>query len=140
MGINSNQYDELDHPQMGMVRENMFKDTLLVKYELGKVKRSIYDLPDEQFIYGMVNPRDAEGVREVIQHPQNESDNDPLLGPNFIAMNKIAALKNCVTSPDVRKCRDENYVRMLPRTKLANRFKLPSEIDPSYTYGAENVL
>jgi hypothetical protein len=29
-----------------------------------QVKRSIYDLPDARFIYGMINPRDAEGVKE----------------------------------------------------------------------------
>ncbi|KAG6540884.1 hypothetical protein Mapa_017759 [Marchantia paleacea] len=54
-------------------------------------------------------------------------------------MNKLATKKNCATSPEVRKCREANYIRLLPRTKLANRFKLPSEINPNHVYGIQGV-
>ncbi|KAL3679579.1 hypothetical protein R1sor_022535 [Riccia sorocarpa] len=140
MGVGSNQYDELDHPRVGAVREGSLKDPLLVKHELGKVKRSTYDLPDKRFIYGYCNERNPEGVKDVIQHRENERNVEAsLLGANWIAMNKLATKKNCATSPEVRRCREMNYIRLLPRTKLANRFKLPSEIDPNHTYGIQGV-
>ena len=92
----------------GVNRKSQNTNVLLVHSELGRSKRVTFELPsskDQTFVYGLEKPRDLEGARDVsmrwVEHQPNP-DNKP--GPDFIAMNKLAADEHVITSKDqVRK-------------------------------------
>ena len=88
----------------------------------------------------MKKPRDLEGARDVsmrwVEHQPNP-DNKP--GPDFIAMNKLAADDHIITSKDQITFRKDNFKTLKTgkdkEGQLKKAISLPSQSDPTHTYG-----
>ena len=110
----------------GVNRKSQNTNVLLVHSELGKSKRVTFELPSSKesgFVYGLEKPRDLEGARDVsmrwVEHQPNP-DNKP--GPDFIAMNKLAADEHIITSKDqVRHRTPPHFTRTKPPARTRAR-------------------
>mmetsp|Transcript_15072 Transcript_15072/g.49437 ORF Transcript_15072/g.49437 Transcript_15072/m.49437 type:complete len:226 (+) Transcript_15072:24-701(+) len=129
-------------PRCGVYRPTQNTNVLLVHSELGKVKRCTYanNMPGGDFAFGVSKPRDAEGAREVsmkwVEHQANPDDKP---GPDFISMNKMAAIDEVIHSKDQRGFRIEHPVTLKRgdtgiKTKQ-QKSALPSDTDPDFVYG-----
>ena len=59
---------------------------------LVQVKKVTHKLPEKNFAYGINKPRQAEGAREVsMMWVAHKGNPDAKPGPDFMAMNKLAA-------------------------------------------------
>ncbi|EFJ35087.1 hypothetical protein SELMODRAFT_404903 [Selaginella moellendorffii] len=85
-------YDEHNVPRMGTVRKSFQTNSLLLKPRLGAVKKPTQDLPEPNYIYGVCNDLEAEGVREVMTHREHIPDPDAINGPDLIQMNRLATI------------------------------------------------
>ncbi|CAK9868551.1 unnamed protein product [Sphagnum jensenii] len=72
--------------------------------------------------------------RDFVQSPE---DNHAC--PNFLAMNKIAAIKHFTNAKDQKFAREHFYVPLRPRHTLMLRTKLPSDKNPHHQYGAPSL-
>lgn len=121
----------------GVQRPSMKTNPLLSRSELGKVTKTTFSNPPPEHVFGLTNPPDAEGAREVTMiwkaHQPNPDDKP---GPDFVAMNKLAAVSGQTTAKELPTFRQSNYVTL---KKGENTLKppppVPSDKDPAYTYG-----
>lgn len=128
-------------PRQGVQRASQATNVLLTPSELGKVKRITTNLPHEDFAYGLPRPRDAEGAREVsmkwVEHRPNP---DAKPGPDFKAMNKLAAIHEKTNSKEQRDFR-EHHPKTLKQGAVENKLKqkqpLPSDQNPHHTFGRQ---
>jgi len=115
---------------------------LLVHSELGKVKPRIFaKSPPEDFAFGVSKARDAEGAREVsMKWVEHKANPDDVPGPDFKAMNKIAATNEVVTAKEVSDFRKDNMVTLKGGDigKLNRKVVLPSDKDPDHIYGRQS--
>ena len=58
-----------------------------------QTKQITTNIPDKDWIYGICNDYDQEGVKEVLVHKENVPDLEKKRGPNILAMNKLAAIR-----------------------------------------------
>ncbi|MCO5577193.1 hypothetical protein L7F22_031017 [Adiantum nelumboides] len=130
-------YAENDRPRMGAIRRSFQKNVLLVKPKLGTTKKPTTDIPDEEWIYGVCNEFDEEGVQEVLVHKENVPDLEKQRGPDILSMNKLAAIRHVPKACQQRAFRKEHLIRLhiSRRVGKSPSAKLPSEIDPNYIYG-----
>jgi hypothetical protein len=61
---------------------------------LNQTKQVTTNIPDKDWIYGVCNDYDQEGVKEVLIHKENVPDLERKRGPNILAMNKLAAIRS----------------------------------------------
>jgi len=126
-------------PRQGVQRASQAVNTLLQKTELGKVKKITTTLPPEEFAYGLSRPRDSEGAREVtfkwVEHQPNP---DAKPGPDFKAMNFLAAINDVTNSKDQRDFRHAHPKTLKqgsPQARLKQQVPLPSDYNDEFTYG-----
>ena len=118
---------------------------LLVREEIGKAKRTCYDLPKEGHCYGVNHEADFEGAREVTTnwatHTPSVAKKEAAI--NYIKFNKSAASKfsdisrSNLPSNTAREMDVTNTGRDLNKTS-GSRFvghTLPSDIDPNFAFG-----
>jgi len=114
----------------GVTRKTQETNVLLVHSELGKVKPRIFaKSPPEDFAFGVSKARDAEGAREVsMKWVEHKANPDDVPGPDFKAMNKIAATNEVVTAKEVSDFRKDNMVTLKGGDigKLNRKVVLPS--------------
>lgn len=107
---------------------------------LVQVKKVTHKLPEKNFAYGINKPRQAEGAREVsMMWVAHKGNPDAKPGPDFMAMNKLAA-GTCKKASEVRAFREDNDVRLkkinpASQAKDKHRVRLPSDGNPNYTFG-----
>lgn len=130
-------------PRQGVQRATQRVNTLLQKTELGKCKTVTTNLPPEDFAYGLSRPRDGEGAREVtfkwVEHKPNPNAKP---GPDFKAMNLLAAVNDVTTSKDQRDFRSAHPKTLkqgLPQGRQSSRDMLPSDYNPEFTYGRSSA-
>ena len=103
------------------------------------MKKVTHKLPDKDFAYGLVKPKDPEGARAVtMTWVAHKSKQDDKTGPDFLAMNKLAAA--CKSPSEVRKFRETNDIRLKkidPASQAMDktRVPLPSDDNPEHTFG-----
>mmetsp|Transcript_31764 Transcript_31764/g.38377 ORF Transcript_31764/g.38377 Transcript_31764/m.38377 type:complete len:234 (-) Transcript_31764:363-1064(-) len=135
--------DTSEGSRCGVQRQSQANNVLLVPAELGKVKRTTVSLPAEDFAYGLSKPRDPEGAREVsmkwVEHRPNP---DAKPGPDFMQMNKHAAISEVTKANGQRDFRTENPKTLKTgehaETRVAKGVPLPSEINSDHTYGRQS--
>ncbi|TPX35591.1 hypothetical protein SmJEL517_g02104 [Synchytrium microbalum] len=115
---------------------------LLVPHEVGKTKRSVYNLPNSDFTYGKTYERDPNDTAacSLQWHGKAVKHRNALDAPlDYVVMNRNAARKGLLTPGQVKAYRAENPVRVKltePQDAAALRHpKLPSDKNPSHTYG-----
>ncbi|TPX51381.1 hypothetical protein SeMB42_g00461 [Synchytrium endobioticum] len=118
------------------------KNPLLVPIQVGKSKCSVRTLPPDDYAYGLVIERDPnETTACSLQWKYTTaSHRDAREAPlDYIAMNRNAAKKGLWTPKAVGAYRADNQIRVKltdPTTASAQRRpKLPSDKNPSHTYG-----
>ena len=96
--------------------------------------------PPPGFAFGMSRARDPEGAKDVtMKWVEHKLPPSALPGPDFVAMNKLAAVNDVVTAKETAAFRSENHVT-LPAERAGARRKLPpsrlpSDRDPEHAYG-----
>lgn len=117
------------------------RNALLVKDDVGKAKPSIYDLPGEGHAFGLTQPPDAEGAREVVG---SWAAHVPRARPghgaqDFAKLNVLAAQSSVVTAGQVRAFRRENCVTLGASASAGALPKvIPSDVIPTFSYGRKS--
>ncbi|KAM4647192.1 cilia- and flagella-associated protein 77 [Amazona ochrocephala] len=126
-----------ENERLGVARDSMLRNPLIVKAELGKPQRNCYTLPGIDFAYGLYIERTDGGVPEAIGHWNTIKPRTHLVREmprDYIAMNRGALKAGYTTAreynlyykaKDIRRKDDEN-----------SRFnKCPPELPADMTYG-----
>lgn len=116
-------------------------NTILVKDDIGKAKRTVYDLPPQAHAYGRAEQPDLEGAREVVMswaahvpRPRPEAGIQ-----NFIKLNRMATLQNVATARQGAEFRRNTSAPLLnsgpqgPPPKV-----IPSDVIPAFAYGRKS--
>lgn len=89
---------------------------MLVRRPLGRVKPTVYELPEDRFTYGQANSYEREGAAEVVGSWATGTDASVGVPKNaardFVRMNKRAAMNGCVTAKNVATFRRTNDIRI----------------------------
>lgn len=112
-----------------------------VRPSVAQVKPRVFAKPPPPgFAFGMSRARDPEGAKDVtMKWVEHKLPPSALPGPDFVAMNKLAAVNDVVTAKETAAFRSENHVT-LPAERAGARRKLPpsrlpSDRDPEHAYG-----
>lgn len=118
------------------------KNPLLVPDDVGRARKTCYDLPEFGFSYGIPSNPDAEGAKEVTMNwvTTKKSEDTGPTGPNFININKKAIAQGKSVA-DVRAEDDKKRAAAKGKpkpldTRAADKGKRGCVLDdPSFTYG-----
>jgi len=129
-------------PVVRVVRKTEQHNPLLQRVELGKSRRSTYEIPQEGFVFGRPNIHDGEGAAEVLSTwVEHHANPDSVPGRDFMALNKRATISKMVSAKDVTAFRKAHDIRLKRGDTMAysnSRNVLPSDVDPAHTYGRAN--
>jgi hypothetical protein len=134
----------MEELRAGTVRPTMKANPLLVKPELGQVKKIQFNAPPPDHVFGYNAPPDPEGVRELTMKWKEHSpsvggtdttaDGNPVL--DFTTMNKLSAMTGLTTAAQQRAFRSTHPVTVKKGASATQPTPgLPSDKDPSFTYG-----
>lgn len=116
-------------------------NAVLVKDDVGRAKKSCYDLPHESHAYGRAEPADMEGAREVTMHwaahvPRPKPDADQ---QDFKKINKLASKAKIVNAKQLKEFKSQTDVKVLPPAAAGPPPKvIPSDVIPSFAYGRKS--
>jgi len=115
---------------------------LLVKDDVGKAKKSCYDLPHRDFAFGAGCEPDAEGAREITMHwashqPRQKSGPDTA---DFRKINKNAAKSGVANAKQLAGYRrDGGDIMLVASGPVGGMPKvIPSDVIPSFAYGRKS--
>ncbi|XP_045702254.1 cilia- and flagella-associated protein 77 [Phyllostomus hastatus] len=127
----------MENERLGVVRDSMFQNPLILKAELGKTRERSCSLPGIDFNYGLYTRGLDGGVPEAIGH-WNAFKPQPIrsqeLAPNYIAMNRGAVKAGLVTARENFLYRQLNFVRVSDKDERRVK-KEPPFIPPNMTFG-----
>ncbi|XP_036769365.2 cilia- and flagella-associated protein 77 isoform X2 [Manis pentadactyla] len=127
----------MENERLGVVRDSMFQNPLIVKAELGKPRERSCSLPGLDFNYGLYIRGLDGGVPEAIGH-WNVLKQQPTcpheLTKNYIAMNRRAVKAGLVTARDNFLYRRLNDIRIRDQDDWRFR-KEPPSLPPNMTFG-----
>merc|ERR1712227_231626 len=139
MGLNR---ADMCDPVVRVVRKTEQHNPLLQRLELGKSRRTTYEVPQDGFVYGRPNIHDGEGANEVLSTwVEHHANPDSVPGRDFMALNKRATISKMVSAKDVTAFRKAHDIRLKRGDTMAfagGRNILPSDVDPAHTYGRAN--
>merc|ERR1712100_922341 len=93
---------QMTDPVVRVVRKTEQTNPILQRLELGKSRRSTYELPDDGFVFGRPNIHDGEGSAEVLSTwVEHHANPDSVPGRDFMALNKRATISKMVSAKDV---------------------------------------
>lgn len=117
------------------------KNAVLLKDDVGRAKRTTYDLPPEGHAYGRAEPADLEGAREITMHWAAHVP-CPKKGPDcqdFKKINKLATKINISNAKQLAQFRRENDVKLIQSGPAGPLPKvIPSDVIPSFAYGRKS--
>lgn len=126
----------MENQRLGVVRDSMFQNPLIVKAELGKPRERSCSLPGINFNYGLYIRGLDGGVPEAIGH-WNVFKQQPTcpheLTRNYIAMNRGAVKAGLVTARENMLYRELNDIRISDQED--RRQKEPPSAPPNVTFG-----
>ncbi|XP_072739192.1 cilia- and flagella-associated protein 77 [Ciconia boyciana] len=126
-----------ENERLGVARDSMLRNPLILKAELGKPQRNCYTLPGFDFSYGLYVHRTDGGVPEAIRHWNTVKPRTALVQKmprDFITMNRGALKAGYTTAhefnlyykaKDIRR-KDDEYSRFK---------KCPPKVPADLTYG-----
>ncbi|XP_008562037.1 PREDICTED: uncharacterized protein C9orf171 homolog [Galeopterus variegatus] len=127
----------MENDRLGVLRDSMFQNPLIVKAELGKPRERSCSLPGVHFNYGLYVRGLDGGVPEAIGHwnvykQQPTRSNE--LTRNYIAMNRGAVKAGLVTARENFLYRQLNNIHV--RDQDDRRLKKePPSVPPNMTFG-----
>eukprot|EP00929_Paragymnodinium_shiwhaense_P034634 TRINITY_DN18815_c0_g2_i3.p1 TRINITY_DN18815_c0_g2~~TRINITY_DN18815_c0_g2_i3.p1 ORF type:complete len:241 (-),score=42.57 TRINITY_DN18815_c0_g2_i3:176-898(-) len=117
------------------------KNVVLLKDDVGRARKTTYDLPDEGHAYGRAEPADLEGAREITMHWAAHVPR-PKSGPDcqdFKKINKLATKINISNAKQLAQFRKENDVKLIQAGPSGPLPKvIPSDVIPSFAYGRKS--
>jgi len=94
----------------GLPPKNL-KKRKLIKSVVGKVRTSSYQLPGEEFVYGILNQMDIEGAGRVMQSWSQLEPSQPKASlQSFPATNRVALKNGCLDAKSQREFGKSNPV------------------------------
>uniref|UniRef100_A0A9L0SXG7 Cilia and flagella associated protein 77 n=1 Tax=Equus caballus TaxID=9796 RepID=A0A9L0SXG7_HORSE len=127
----------MENERLGVVRDSMFQNPLIVKAELGKPRERSCSLPGINFNYGLYIRGLDGGVPEAIGH-WNVFKQQPTcpheLTRNYIAMNRGAVKAGLVTARENFLYRQLNDIRISDQDDRRLK-KEPPSLPPNMTFG-----
>uniref|UniRef100_A0ABI7ZSZ8 Cilia and flagella associated protein 77 n=1 Tax=Felis catus TaxID=9685 RepID=A0ABI7ZSZ8_FELCA len=127
----------MENERLGVVRDSMFQNPLIVKAELGKPRERSYTLPGIDFNYGLYVRGLDGGVPEALGH-WNVFRQQPTcpheLTRNYIAMNRGAVKAGLVTARENFLYRQLNDIRISDQDDRHVKKEMPS-LPPNMTFG-----
>ncbi|XP_008004049.3 cilia- and flagella-associated protein 77 isoform X2 [Chlorocebus sabaeus] len=127
----------MENERLGVVRDSMFQNPLIVKAELGKPRERSYSLPGINFNYGLYIRGLDGGVPEAIgrwnvfkQQPTCPHE----LTRNYIAMNRGAVKAGLVTAQENLLYHQLNDIRISDQDDRRLK-KEPPPLPPNMTFG-----
>ncbi|XP_069729366.1 cilia- and flagella-associated protein 77 [Phaenicophaeus curvirostris] len=125
-----------ENERLGVARDSMLRNPLILKAELGKPRRNCYTLPGFDFAYGMCIQRRDGGVPEAIGHwdtvkPRTITSvqDKPR---DFITMNRAATKAGYTTAREFNLFYKTKNIR---RKDEYDHFKSPPKLPEDFTYG-----
>ncbi|XP_069862737.1 cilia- and flagella-associated protein 77 [Dipodomys merriami] len=130
----------MENERLGVVRDSMFQNPLIVKAELGKPRERNCSLPGVEFNYGLYTRGVDGGVPEAIGH-WNVLKQQPTcpqeLTRNYIAMNRGAVKAGLVTAHENILYRRLNDIRISEQDDRRMK-KEPPSIPADMTFGIQS--
>ncbi|XP_039085585.1 cilia- and flagella-associated protein 77 [Hyaena hyaena] len=127
----------MENARLGVVRDSMFQNPLIVKAELGKPRERSCSLPGIDFNYGLYIRGLDGGVPEAIGH-WNVFKQQPTcpheLTRDYIAMNRGAVKAGLVTARENLLYRQLNDIRISDQDDRRIKKEVPS-LPPNMTFG-----
>uniref|UniRef100_A0A8C2P480 Cilia and flagella associated protein 77 n=1 Tax=Capra hircus TaxID=9925 RepID=A0A8C2P480_CAPHI len=114
----------MENERLGVVRDSMFQNPLIVKAELGKPRERSCSLPGINFNYGLYI-RGLDGGQPTCPHE---------LTRNYIAMNRGAVKAGLVTARENLHYRQLNDIRISDQDDRRLK-KEPPSLPPNMTFG-----
>ncbi|XP_075784088.1 cilia- and flagella-associated protein 77-like [Pelodiscus sinensis] len=127
----------MENERVGVVRDTMLQNHLILKAELGKIRPRCTQLPGSDFVYGLTYRRADGGVPEAIGHwntikriikaPKH-------LPRNFIAMNRGAVIAGLVTAKEHYRYRQTHDIHC-PEDDERHFKRDPPRLPDAMSYG-----
>ncbi|XP_037348859.1 cilia- and flagella-associated protein 77 [Talpa occidentalis] len=127
----------MENERLGVVRDSMFQNPLIVKAELGKPRERSCSLPGIDFNYGLYTRGQDGGVPEAIGHWhvfKQQPTCPQELTRNYIAMNRGAVKAGLVTAHEALLYRQFNDIRISDQEDRRLK-KEPPFVPPNITFG-----
>ncbi|XP_064210592.1 cilia- and flagella-associated protein 77 isoform X1 [Anguilla rostrata] len=131
----------MEAAQIGVVRDSMLANPLLIRPALGKARSRGLSFPEPDFVYGMATSVRDGGVPEAISHwhshslPGNQSSARAKMGEkDFVALNREGVKSGLVTAKEHYQYRATHDIRRLVPAKAGSRLAAPPRI-PDMTFG-----
>ncbi|GAQ79831.1 hypothetical protein KFL_000390210 [Klebsormidium nitens] len=130
-------------PRLGVTRKTQEWNAMLIRPEIGKVRKPTRKLPGQEHAYGINMVQDPENAKEVTmvwkEHEPNP-DNKP--GPDFMAMNLASIKSECTTASETRIFRETHDIRIKQGspTKTRREPLIPSDYNPEHVYGRSTLV
>ncbi|KAJ7993813.1 hypothetical protein DPEC_G00258610 [Dallia pectoralis] len=127
--------------QVGVVRESMLANPLLIRPVLGKTKSHGLPCPGPDFVYGTVTTIQDGGVSEALSnwrtHAVTTSSSSQSRRPekDFVAMNREGVKSGLVTAKEHYQYRATQDRRRAAPDRRGSRIPVPSRIPPGTTFG-----
>lgn len=124
---------------LGVQRESLLKNPLLVKSELGRPLRRCYTLPPEDFVYGKSTFGKDSGAADALSswkasQFQGLQKSAPPRQRDFISLNKAATQAGLITAPEHAQYRTTHNV-WRKQSIRENSLKLPRRLPPTMVFG-----
>uniref|UniRef100_I3MAS2 Cilia and flagella associated protein 77 n=1 Tax=Ictidomys tridecemlineatus TaxID=43179 RepID=I3MAS2_ICTTR len=129
----------MENERLGVVRDSMFQNPLIVKAELGKPRERSCSLPGIDFNYGLYIRGLDGGVPEALGHWdvfKQQPTCPHELTRNYIAMNRGAVKAGLVTARENILYRQLNDIRISDKDDRRTKKDAPS-LPPDMTYGIQ---
>ncbi|KAK1155508.1 cilia- and flagella-associated protein 77-like [Acipenser oxyrinchus oxyrinchus] len=120
--------------QVGVIRDSMLANPLLIRADLGRSRSRAFTLPGKEFVFGKPNVTMDGGVPEVMNHwstlvPVTHSDSKPRkAGQDFMALNREAVKSGLVTAHEHYQFRATHDLKLRPLKEEARLDRSPPDI------------
>ncbi|XP_074017149.1 cilia- and flagella-associated protein 77 [Numenius arquata] len=125
-----------ENERLGVGRDSMLRNPLILKPELGRPQRNCYTLPGFDFSYGLYIPRTDGGVPEAIGHWNTVKPRTSVrkMPRDFITMNRGALKAGYTTAHEFNLYYKAKDIRQ--KDDEYSRFKRsPPNVPADFTYG-----
>ncbi|XP_053882549.1 cilia- and flagella-associated protein 77-like [Malaclemys terrapin pileata] len=127
----------MENERVGVVRDTMLQNHLILKPELGKTRSRCTQLPGSDFVYGLTLCGTDGGVPEAIGHwnsvkPISKATKE--LPRDFVAMNRGAVIAGLVTTKEHYRYRQIHDIRR-PEDDERHFKRDPPRLPDAMTYG-----
>ncbi|XP_076003622.1 cilia- and flagella-associated protein 77 [Genypterus blacodes] len=96
----------MSSPRLGVVRQSMRTNPLLIKVPVGQTQTRGFSLPPPDYTYGISSPSGDGGVAETLSSWRVQSGSaGRQAGPDYVSLNRDAARSGLVTAKEITQFR-----------------------------------